>query len=502
MNNVSLEKAQQWLIIIAVMLVTIIEVLDMTIVSVALPHMMGSLGASTNQVTWIMTSYTISAVIIMPLTGFLVNRVGRKKLLLICIAGFMLASTFCGMSDNILQIVFFRVLQGAFGAVFVPISQYILQESFPDDQQEKAMAIWGIGIMVAPVFGPTIGGLITEAINWRWIFYLNIPICLFALLLSARAISESEIKKSKVDKVGMFWLALGLGTLQIFLDNGSEKNWLESNFMVILLAIWGFSLSFFIYRGLTIKDNIINLHLFWDRNFLVSTILISLACIGMFALFTIQPIQVEHLLNYPVAITGLIMAPRGITCAIAMVMVAVLSNRFDSRYWIVIGLFLSGIGTFWLDHLNLQTTYMPFVWGGIVQGLGMGFLFVPLSAIALSTLNPKDTAEAAGLFSFGRTLGGSVGISIVSTLLTHSTQVKWNEIGGHINFSNPALHQWLTTKGSNIHDLATSKMLGYEIYRQASMIAYNNCHWFIAWSFMVLIPFVFLLRRPVFGEQK
>lgn len=494
MKNIS--KGQLNLIVIAVMLVTIIEVLDMTIVTVALPHMMGNLGASSDQITWIVTSYIVASVVIMPLTGFLVDCFGRKKLLLISITGFMIASILCGMSVNIIQIVFFRVLQGIFGATLIPLSQYILQDSFPPEKQEKAMAFWGIGVMVAPVFGPTIGGFITEGLNWRWIFFLNIPVCILALYLIIKVIPETARKAPVVDKVGLFWMALGIGSLQIFLDEGSTKNWLESEFILSLLLIWIFSLTFFIYRGLKIKNNIINLRLFADRNFTTSTIVLSLACIGFYSLTTIQPILLEHLLHYPVALTGLILAPRGVACAIAMFVVAAFGNKVDSRIWAVVGLILSAVGTSIVANLTLETSYMPFVISCIIQGLGMGLLFVPLSVLALTTLKPKDIAEGTGLFSFGRSLGGSVGISIISTLLTRATQTKWSELSGALDPTRDAMQYWLSQSGMDINEPVTIKLLGYEIYRQSSMIAFNDCHWLMVWIFILLIPCVLLIKKP------
>ncbi len=492
----NINKGQLRLLVIAVMLVTIIEVLDMTIVTVALPHMMGNLGASSDQITWIVTSYIVASVIVMPLTGFLVNFFGRKRLLLICVSGFMVASILCGLSVNILQMVFFRVLQGAFGATLIPLSQYILQDSFPPEKQEKAMAFWGMGVMVAPVFGPTIGGFITEGLNWRWIFFLNIPVCILALFLILKAIPETLRKPLSVDKVGLFWMALGVAALQIFLDEGNTHNWLASDVMLSLMLISIFSLVFFIYRGLKINNNIINIRLFADRNFAASTIVLSLACIGFYSLTTIQPILLEHLLHFPVAFTGLILAPRGVTCAIAMFVVAAFSSKVDPRIWVVVGLLFSATGTYLVSNLTLETSYMPFIISCIIQGFGMGLLFVPLSVLALTTLAPKDIAEGTGLFSFGRSLGGSIGISIISTLLTRATMVKWNEIGAAIDPTRNAMQYWLSQTGLDINAPVTIKLLGYEVYRQSSMVAFNNCHWLLVCLFIILIPFALLIKKP------
>ncbi len=499
MNSPS-EYDKRWWITVAVMLVAIVEVLDMTIVNVALPNMMGALGANADQITWVLTSYIVSSAICMPLTGFLVNRVGRKRLLLIDIVGFLLSSMLCGLTNDLTTMVIFRTLQGAFGATLVPLSQYILRDTFSHDEQGKAMAIWGIGIMAAPVLGPTLGGYITENLDWRWIFYINVPVCIIAFFMTIKFIKETVRIKQSIDWVGLFWMALGIGTLQVFLDQGNEYNWLSSDYIITLIAISGFSLALFAYRGARYSHNIINLHLFKDRNLSLACIILTLYCLNMFGLMAIQPMMLENLMNYPTETTGIVMAPRGFASAVGMAIVVPLMKRIDHRWFIGIGALLSAYGSYLMAEVSLSTGPYFIALSGAVQGLGMGILFVPISAIALSTLSPKDTAEGSGLFSFGRSLGSSIGISILGTLVSELTQINWNRLGGHINPSNPALMQWLAAQNLTLSNPLTPQLLGQELSRQASMVAFVDCYWFTAIGFLVIIPLTFFFSKTDFSK--
>ncbi|MBB72085.1 MAG: MFS transporter [Legionellales bacterium] len=499
-NN--LTNTQRWLITVAVMLVAVIEVLDMTIVNVALPNMMGSLGANADQITWVLTSYLVSSAVCMPLTGFLVNRIGRKRLLLINIVGFLLASMMCGMATSLSEIVLFRTLQGIFGATLVPLSQYVLRDTFPLEEQGKAMAIWGIGIMAGPVLGPTIGGYITESLSWRWIFYLNIPVCIIAFVMAIIVIRETPRKKQHIDYMGLFWMVLGIGTLQIFLDRGNQENWLDSNVIITLVATSIISLGIFIVRGLIVERNIVNLWLFKNRNFCIATTMLTLYCISMFGLMAVQPLMLESLLDYPTSFAGLVMAPRGISCAIGMAMIANLMKRMDVRWLIAFGGLLSAFGSYRMCQYGLDVDASRIMLDGAIQGFGMGFFFVPLSAISLSTLDSHATAEGSGLFSFGRSIGSSIGISILGTVFARGVQINWNRLGGHLSPGSPALSQWLQTYHLTLTDSLTPQLLGAELSRQASMISFVNCFWLSAIGFMLVVPLVLLLKPIDFTQTK
>ncbi|OGT31950.1 MAG: hypothetical protein A3E87_00125 [Gammaproteobacteria bacterium RIFCSPHIGHO2_12_FULL_35_23] len=483
------------LITLCVMLVTIIEILDMTIVNVALPTMMGELGANTDQITWVLTSYIVSSAIVMPLTGMLVNLLGRRKLLIFAISGFLIASVMCGFSSSLTEIVLFRTLQGTFGAVLVPLSQYILRDTYSQKDQGKAMAIWGMGVMVAPVLGPTLGGYITEVLNWRWVFYINVPVCLIALLLTFESITETLPKKPKIDLIGLFLMATGIGCLQVFLDRGNSSGWFSSDFIQAICIAAIVLLSTFIVRGILKKDNIINLRLFSNRNFCLSTFMFTFFSIGIIGAISIQPLMLEHLMGYTAENAGLVMAPRGIAAAVSMMITAILSKRVDQRWLLLSGIIIADFGTYLMSETNLQASFSVMAWQGAIQGFGMGLFFVPISVLALSTLPQKDYAEASGLFSFGRNLGCSIGISILSTILTFETQINWNILGGYIQVTAYNLQRWLQLVHLAVNQPQAVQRLAQELSSQATMIAFVDAYWVITITFIILIPLIFMLEK-------
>lgn len=487
----------RWMITISVMLVAVIEVIDMTIVNVALPNMMGALGANSNQITWVLTSYIVSSAVCMPLTGFLVTRLGRRRLLIINIIGFLLSSMLCGMSVTLSQMVLFRTLQGIFGATLVPLSQYILRDTFPPNEQTKAMAIWGIGIMAGPVLGPTIGGYITDSLNWRWIFYVNIPVCVMAFFMTLRFIQETPRSKPYIDMLGLILMIVGIGSFQIFLDQGNQNNWLDSNEMLILLIISIYSLSYFIVRGWHYPRNIINLRLFKDKNFATATLLLTLYCLLIFGILTLQPMMMQELLNYPVLTTGIDMAPRGFASAFTMLLVIKLIGKIDLRRIIIMGLILSAMGTYMMTQFSLYISSSYIIFSGLLQGLGMGFIFVPLSTLALSTINTQYTAEGSGIFSFGRSMGSSIGISLLSTVFSQESQINWNRLGGNFSLGNPALYNWLQANHLTINNPLTSQLLGLQLNNQSMMVAFIDCFRLTFLGFLAMIPIVFILKPPV-----
>lgn len=492
---------QKYLITLTVMLVAIIEVLDMTIVNVSLPAMMGSLGANSEEITWVLTSYIVSAAILMPLTGVLIERMGQRRLLIYNIIGFLIASMLCGIAQSLSEIVFFRIAQGVFGASLVPLSQVILRNTFSKEEQGQAMALWGVGIMVAPVLGPTVGGYITEHLNWRWVFYLNLPVCILAFFLALRYIEETPIVKKSIDWVGVALMSIGIGALQIFLDQGNSKDWFQSDLIVAMAAITVVMLAVFVIRGLRVENNIINLRLFKDRNFCLSTIIITLFISALLGVISIQPMMLESLLHYPTETTGMLMAPRGIASAICMGIVAQLINRYSARKLIAFGLIFSLIGTVLMTQFKLNTPMFTIVWVGIIQGMGMGFFFVPLSTIAFTTLKQKDVGEAAGLFSFGRSLGSSIGISVMSTLISRETQINWSEMSGHLSIYNHQLMQFLQAHHLDPHAPKTAMLLAQQLGLHANFNAYIDSYLLAAMSFVVLLPFLYFLKEPEKNEQ-
>lgn len=490
-------KEHRILVIVTVMLVAILEVLDSTIVNVSLPHMMGELGANVEQITWVLTSYIVASAIVMPLTGLLVTRLGRKNLLLINIMGFMVSSILCGLATSLPAIVTFRVLQGAFGAALIPLSQVILNDTFEDSERTKAMAIWGIGLMAAPVLGPSLGGYITEHLNWRWVFFINIPGCLLSFFLASFIIPKSEKRFKRIDWVGLILMAAAIGGFQLVLDQGNTKDWFNSDFIFMATVVTAFAMATFITRGRGKKDHIINLALFRHRNFTTSTVIFGLFCGALFGSIGLQPIMLERLMGYSALDTGLIMAPRGIACAVGMAMVTPLMSKYSSKSVLVTASLLCSLGTYVMVFFSTEMNMWSIIWPSIIQGFGMGLFFVPLSTVALAGIPEKDSAEAAGLFGYGRMVGSSIGISVLSTLVNRQTQVNWSELNSYITPYNATLNQWLSERDLSLLDPTAMGHIVKQIASQANMIAYNDGNLVVACTFLVLIPFIFLLHeRP------
>lgn len=485
----------RWLIVISVMLAAVIEVLDMTIVNVALSPMMGALGATRDQITWVLTSYIVSAAIIMPLTGYLVKRFGRRQLLLINISGFLIASLLCGFSHTLTEIVFFRILQGVFGASLIPLSQYVLIDTFPLEERGKAMAIWGMGIMAGPVLGPTLGGYITDLLNWRWIFFVNIPICFLAFIMVFSVIKETPREKIKTDWVGLFWMILAVSTLQLFLDRGQTEDWFNSNIIIILMVISFFSFLVFILRGISIKNNIINLNLFTNRNFSLGLTLIVLFAMGLFSLIAIQPIMLQQVMNYSAKSAGIVMAPRGLTSAFGMLIVARFITIIDARVFLIAGLLIVSITAMFMSEFNLQTSFYIMCIVGLLQGFGIGLFFVPLSTLTFATIEKWRQAEATGLFSFARSLGTSIGISVVSTMLVRLSQKNWYYLSSPLTKENVGLKHFLYLHHWSFTNQEALAYFFKELNAQSSMVSFANIYALISFWFLLGIPLVFLFKK-------
>lgn len=483
------------LIIITIMLVAILEVLDSTIVNVALPAMMPSLSANQNQITWVLTAYVAASAILLPLTGYLSTRLGRKRMMIINILGFMVSSLLCGMASSLTVMVIFRACQGAFGAALMPLSQAILRESFPLNKQGKAMAIWGMGIMMAPVFGPTLGGYITENSNWRWIFYINVPICLLGLFLTLWVIPKSKPQPKSIDWLGLAFMVMGVACLQIFLDKGNESDWFNSPMILTLCLISALSIVAFFLRSLYHKDRVIDFSLYLNRNFLIASLIMLFFSGCLFSLFTVQPIMLENLFHYPIILAGQVLSPIGFASGIAMVLSSILMNRMNVKWILGPGLLLCAIGSYGLASLTLQAGIWQIVLPDIILGLGMGFIMVPLATYALVTIPKKSMTEASGLFSYGRMLGTSVGISIISTLISRETQINWHSLMTHINVYNPNLNAWLMHQHTTINNPHSLANLQATIATNASMQAFLNAYTVVAIGFTILVVLVFFLKN-------
>jgi len=487
---------RRFLVTLAVMAATIMQALDTTIVNVALPHMQGDLGATPEQITWVLTSYLVASGIFMPLTGYFTDRLGQKRYLLYSIGGFVLASALCGIATNLPEIVLFRLLQGVFGAALVPLSQSIMVQSVPPKDRGRAMAIWGIGVMVGPIMGPTLGGYLTEVLNWRWTFYINLPVGVLSFLLAARTVPDTPQRSRAMDWRGLVLLSVAICALQFTLDYGNQDDWFESRSIQIAVALCTLGFAAFIYHAITNRGPaLFHLDIFRDRNFAMSTLLMSLFGLGLYGAMVLQPMLLESLLGYPTSTTGWMMAPRGLASMASMMLVGRFINRVQPRLLVLAGLVLGTIGSWSMTRYNLDVGIWSLVWPVLLQGFGLGLVFVPLSTVAFSTLARDKSAEAAGVYSLTRTIGSSVGISVIATMMARETQVAWNQLGGHINPYNPALPRYLAGLGMQANDPHAAAVLGHELGRQAQMLGMMDAFVLVMWSFIIMLPFVFLLGK-------
>lgn len=489
----SLTSTQRLLITIVVMAATLMQVIDTTIVNVALPHMQGALSASPDEITWTLTSYMVASAIFMPLTGYLSDWLGRKFYLTISILGFTVVSALCGASMNLTEIVLFRLLQGVFGAALVPLSQAIMTDIFPPEERTRAMAIWGIGVMVGPILGPTLGGYLTDIASWRWTFYVNIPVGIFTLLF-VHVIPDTEKRVRNIDWIGIVLLCTFIGGIQYILDRGNSADWFASgNIRLISYITFSCMCGFILHQFGESRDRVFDIAIFKDKNFTIASLMLAIIGLGLYGTMVIQPLMMQTLMNYPVLTTGLILAPRGISGMVSMIFVPKLAKHFEPRIIIFAGIIICTFGIWASTNYSLNINTWWLVWPMIVQGFGMSLIFVPLATIAFSTLEPHHRTEAAGMYSLLRTIGGSIGISIAITIFSRRSQVFWNELGGSINVFNPAVYQFLKPFHLTPESSLGSALLSGQLAQQSSMLAFVNVYAFIAIAFLMMAPMVFIL---------
>jgi DHA2 family multidrug resistance protein len=484
-------------ITVSIMLATIMQALDSTIANVALPHMQGSLSAASDTITWVLTSYIIAAAIMTPMAGWLSGRYGRKEVFLVAVAGFTVASMLCGTAESLAQMVIYRLLQGVFGAALVPLSQAVLLDINPREKHGSAMAIWGAGIMIGPILGPVLGGWLTDYYNWRWVFYINLPVGILAFLGIMAFVPHARRDADRpFDFFGFAMLSLGIGALQMMLDRGELKDWFGSTEILIEGGLAAIGLYVFLAHSLTARHPFLHPALFKDRNFVAGLVLIFIVGIILLATLALLPPMLQNLMDYPVVTTGLVTAPRGVGTLIAMILVGRLVNRIDSRLLMFLGLAMTAYSLYAMTGYSLQMGKGPIVWAGIIQGGGLGLIFVPLSAVTFATLPSEYRTEAAGIYSLLRNVGSSLGISVVQTLLTENTQINHAAIAEHITRFNPLLQFPQIARFWDIHTTAGLATLDQEITRQAAMIAYLDDFKLMMIVALAAIPLLLLVREP------
>jgi DHA2 family multidrug resistance protein len=481
------------LLTVAIMVAVIMQVLDTTIANVALPHMRASLGASQDEINWVLTSYIVAAAIATPLTGWFSDRFGRRNLLLFAVVGFTAASLLCGVATNLAQMVVFRVFQGICGAMMVPLAQATMMDINPREQLGQAMAIFGAGIMFGPIIGPTLGGWLTETFNWRAVFIVNLPVGIVAFFMLAALMPNSVIKIRKFDFFGFGMLALAVASLQMLLDRGQGAGWFDSPEIWLYLGLAISGLWVFVVHCMTAENPFIDLGMFKDRNFVTGLVLIFITGITLFSGLALLPPMLQNLMGFPVIETGLLMGPRGIGTMASMIVVGRLVSKYDPRYLVIFGTLLMGYSLYMMTEFDIVMGSGPILISGFLQGIGMGFVFVPLNSLAFATINAKYRVDATSMFSLIRNVGQGVGISVVTTILAQMQVVNYGELTERLTLDSGPLRDFAAAYGgfanivNSLHGMVT---------QQAAMLAFLDDFKLMMILTFVSLPIVFLLRKP------
>ena len=489
--------ANRGMITASIMLATIMQGVDNTIANVALPHIQGSLSAAQDQIAWVLTSYIVAVAIMTPLTGWLAGRLGIKYVFLISVAGFTLASALCGSATSLTQLVIYRLLQGACGAGLVPLSQSVLMQINPPERHGQAIAIWGMGVMLGPIFGPMLGGWLTQDYSWRWIFYINLPVGVIASLGILIFIRETRhTHRESFDFFGFMTLSIAVGALQMMLDRGELKDWFNSTEIWVEALVSGVFFYLFIVHTATARDrSFINLDLLKSPNFMAGTVLMFFVGGILSGTLALLPTMLQSLMNYPVFTTGLVTAPRGIGTMIAMFVVGRMINRVDNRLIILTGFLLTVLSLWQMTGFSLQMGMAPVVVSGVLQGFGLGCTFVPLNTLALSNLPRHILTQGTAMRSLMRNLGGSIGISVLEALLIQNTQIVHSRLIEHLRPDNPLAQAPLLAAPFSLTTPSGIAALNAEVTRQAAMVAYINDYALMMMIVLLLIPLLLLVRR-------
>ncbi|MGB7496709.1 MAG: DHA2 family efflux MFS transporter permease subunit [Candidatus Acidiferrum sp.] len=503
-----------WLIAFTVMLATFMEVLDTSIANVALPHIAGSLSAGVDESTWVLTSYLVSNAIVLPLTGWFSRLFGRKSFYMSCVVIFIVSSFLCGMATSLPLLVFFRVLQGAGGGGLQPVSQAILVESFPRAKQGMAMAVYGMGVVVAPIVGPTLGGWLTDNYSWRWIFFINIPVGLLSIFLTSTLIhdpahvarsSDGNGQRVRIDYIGLGLLAVGLGFLQVVLDKGQREDWFGSHFIVWCSVVCAIGLVGAVIWELRQKDPVVELHLFKDRNYAIATFLMFLLGVVLYGSTVLLPVLLQTLAGYTAQLSGLVLSPGAIATLVSLPLVGWLMARYQPRWLVIFGLSVLSLGMFQLAYINLTTDFWTYVYLWMISRGGLAFLFVPINVTAFSFVSKERMNSATGLINLARNIGGSVGISMVTTIQARLTQKHQTDLVSHMTPLNPgylaAMHglaAGIEAKGSSAVTAMqqASAILYGELQRQAAMLAFIDVFWMLGVVCLAMIPLMFIIKKP------
>jgi DHA2 family multidrug resistance protein len=496
------------MIALSVMLATFMVVLDSSVANVALPHIAGNLSASTDEATWVLTSYLVSNAIMLPATSWITRRIGRRRLLMISIVVFTGASLLCGMATSMPALIIARVLQGIGGGGMQPLAQSILLESFPPRQQGLAMAAYGIGIVVAPVIGPTLGGWITDSYSWRWIFYINLPVGVLALLMVNMFVEDppyiKQAFRGTIDYLGFGFMAIWLGTLQLMLDKGQEADWFAARWICWITTISAIALVAFLVREFTHRDPIVQLRVLGNRNFSVGTLITGLYGFVLYGVTAMLPLFLQTLLGYPALDSGLAVSPRGVGSMLSMAVAGAIANYVDGRLLLAFGFGILGSSTLMLSHVNLGIAMSSVAFPNLVNGFASGFIFVPLTTMAMGRLRKEEIGNAAGIYNLVRNIGGSIGIASATTLLVRGSQIHQHFLVANITAGSPAAMDMIRGLEGKLHIAgfdtwtAHQKALGLlygVVQQQASLLAYVDNFRLLGYLALLCMPIAFFFHR-------
>ncbi len=507
-------QSEKWIITLTVMTGTIMSALDTSIVNVALPYMRGSLGATIEEIAWVATGYILSNVLIMPIIGMLSSRFGRKRFYLFSVASFTVSSMLCGVAWDLPSMVLFRVIQGIGGGAIIPITQAILRETFPPEEQGMAMGLYGFGVVLGPAFGPTLGGWLTDHYSWPWIFFINVPIGITNILMVLRFIKDPPYlvrEKGKIDGLGLGFMAVGLGALQIMLEKGQQDAWFDSSFIRVLFAAALIGIGLFIWQELTTDRPAVDLRILRDVNFSSGSVIGGILGMGLYGSLFLLPMFLQTLMAYPALDSGLALMPRSLAMAVAMPIGGRLYNRAGPRLLIASGIAVTAASFYQLSALSLSISYWDIFFPQFLQGIGFGLIFVALSTAVLSTVENRTMTAAAGLYNVIRQVFGSIGIAVAASQLTSEMTVYHTVLSEKVTPYNPAAVQWLQAVGAGVQargidatesGKAALALLDGEMTRQAGMLAYNHLFLLVMLLFIASLPLVLLLKPQTLGSTK
>lgn len=494
----------KWIVAITVMIPTLIEIIDTSIVNVSLDHIRGSLSAGIDESTWTITAYLVSNAIVIPMSGWLSRLFGRKKYMLGSVLLFTASSFLCGSSWSLKSLIFFRVIQGIGGGGLQPLSQSILLETFPRKQHGMAMAIYGIGIMFGPIIGPLLGGLITDNWSWRWIFYVNVPIGIFSALLTSIVIQDPpymQKMKMKIDYWGLLLLSVGFGSLQFVLDKGEREDWFSSHLIVLFAAVAALAIVLFIIQEIFSERPIVNLRLFKDITFSTGNILMFFTFFNLFGSIILLPIYLQTLMGYTAFLAGLVLGPGGFATMFAMPLVGRLVQKKSPKVILGLGMLLGAFSTYLMSLFTLQSDFWTLIWPRVVLGVGMGCIIVPLTTLTLSHIPKEKMGEATSIYNFLRNIGGSVGVAFITTALSRRAQFHQSRLVEHLTpfdtsyaIAKERISGMLSIKG--LHAVSPDSVIYGELQRQSHMLAFNDVFHLLSIAMLIVFSLVFLMRRP------